>query len=258
MHDPLEGLTESGKIRTGVSRTRIPGRYTPLLDAAIKTIIEAVPEASIYLYGSVATGTAQVPDSDVDLLAVGVPAEAASSIADALSDEFADLCRGVEIGAAAAGDFAGTTDETHGNRVFLHHYCVLLAGAEVDRATLPFSGDHRAARGFNGDIGRHLESWRERVNELDAKILGRRAARKTLLAVAGLVSVHDSTWTTDRHRAAARWGELHPDLAGGLDELLDWSSQRTRPTDDRVTRHLDTTIGQIVDQFIADIGLWRT
>ncbi|MCM0638919.1 hypothetical protein [Cellulomonas wangsupingiae] len=39
-----------------------------------------------------------------------------------------------------------------------------------------------------------------------------RVARKTLLAVAGLVSVHDHTWTTDRSRAVRRWCEIEPAL----------------------------------------------
>lgn len=43
--------------------------------------------------------------------------------------------------------------------------------------------------------------------------LGVRIARKTLLAVAGLVSIHDRTWTTGRSRAVQRWSELKPDLA---------------------------------------------
>lgn len=256
MRDPLEGLTRTGTIRTGATRERIPGRYSEVLDAAITTILGAASDASIYLYGSVATGSAEVPDSDVDLLTVGVPADLALLVSDSLSKDFAGLCRGVEIAPATASDFAGTTDEAYGNRVFLHHYCVLLAGAEIDRATSPFPGDQRAARGFNGDIGRHLDRWCQSVNQSDAETLGRQAARKSLLAVAGLVSVHDSIWTTDRTHAAERWSEIHADLADDRHELLAWSSQRSNATNDRITHHLTTTITRIVDQFEAHIGLW--
>lgn len=57
----------------------------------------------------------------------------------------------------------------------------------------------------------------------------RRAARKTLLAVAGLVSVHHA-WTTDRSRAVRRWSELEPGLATQLGRLhsLTWRSPHER------------------------------
>ena len=193
MLDPREGLSATGAICTGASRERIPDRYSNILDAATTQITAAVPRASVYVYGSVATGIAVAPDSDVDLLTVGIPTELAASIGSSLSTDFSDLCRGAEIAAAAESDFAGATDEAYGNRVFLHHYCVRLVGPEIDRAESPFPGDLHAARGFNVDIAQHLDRWRRRFTTTDPALLGRIAARKTLLAVAGLVSVNDST-----------------------------------------------------------------
>ena len=90
--------------------------------------------------------------SDVDLLTVGLSSDRAASIGRALSTDFSALCRSVEIAAAMEEDFQKADDEAYGGRVFLHHYCVRLAGPEIDRATSPFPGDQRAARGFNGDI----------------------------------------------------------------------------------------------------------
>ena len=245
-------------IRTGARRERIPDHYSDVLGAATTHICAAEPQASVYVYGSVATGAAHAPDSDVDLLTIGLPADLAASIGNSLSTDYSDLCRGVEIAAAMEADFAGTTDEAYGNRVFLHHYCVRLVGPELDRATSPFPGDQRAARGFNGDIAQHLERWRRSLTNTAPELLGRVAARKTLLAVAGLVSIHDSIWTTDRALAAQRWCEVHPDLADGLQEFLDWSSPHSNATTTRISHHLATTIEQIADQFDANIGLWPT
>ncbi len=256
MRDPLEGLTATGLIRTGAARERIPDRYIDLLDVAADRIRLDDPDVSVYVYGSVATGTARSPQSDVDLLTVGLPSERAASIGQALSTEFSDLCRGVEIAAAMEDDFRRDDDEAYGGRVFLHHYCVRLAGPEIDRATSPFPGDRRAARGFNGDIGRHLVRWRRGLADTDPEHLGRVVARKTLLAVGGLVSVHDEAWTTDRSEAVRRWSQVHPHLADGLGELLDWSAQRSNATLGRLTRQLATTTDEIAAQFAADIGLW--
>lgn len=258
MLDPREGLTAEGRIHTGADHSRIPKSFAALLDAAQRLVAASAPEASLYVYGSVATGTARVPESDVDLLTIGLAADQAAEIGQTLSDDFAAICRGVEIAAAMALDFEGETDEAYGGRVFLHHYCLHLAGPNLDGATAAFRGDIRAARGFNGDIAQHAERWRHDLATIDAAELGRRVARKSLLAVAALVSVHDATWTTDRDSAAQRWQQIHPELGEQLDELVAWSSGRATSTTDRLHIQLDTTIDRIIHDFETTIGLWPT
>lgn len=253
--DPWEGLDRDGLIRTSASIDNIHDQFRPVLDATVATIRAESPAASIYVYGSVATGQAVSSASDVDILAIGLDPAAATQIGESQSVRFPDLCRGVEIAAASQRDFVGDSDEAYGGQVFLHHYCVHLAGPDLDTATKGFPGDRRAARGFNGDIGQHLARWRDAVDTTDSAELGRRVARKTLLAVAGLVSVHDATWTTDRERAAVRWSSVHPSLRAGLAELLAWV---TGDAADRqgLHRSLDGVVASIVEQFAADIGLW--
>ena len=257
MIDPLEGLTADGLIRTGASADRIPARFLPLLHRVVDRVASVAPDAAVYVYGSVATGVARVPASDVDLLTIGLTAERAAEIGEHMSVEFDDICRGVEIAHAFDSDFRGEGDEAYGGRVFLHHYCVLLAGPDLDRSGSGYRGDRRAARGFNGDIAQHAMRWRRDLGSTDSARLGRRAARKTLLAVSGLVSIHDGTWTTDRESAARRWHEVHPELAAGLEELLQWSAGRRAATDERLAHQLNTTIDRVVEQFETDIGLWR-
>lgn len=137
----------------------------------------------------------------------------------------------VEVATAEPEDYLGDLDEGYGNRVFLRHYCVLVHGPN-GRASLPdFPGDVRAARGFNGDIDRHV---RRRAEALDlgddAAVLGRRIARKTLLAVAGLISLHDHCWTTDRATAAQRWQQIDHSSADDLAMLLQWADDKIVPT----------------------------
>jgi len=159
---------------------------------------------------------------------------------------------------AIESDFEGDGDEAYGARVFLHHYCVHLAGPDLDRATSSFRGDERAARGFNGDIAQHAARWRRDLSAVDPARLGLRVARKTLLAVAGLVSVHAATWTTDRQRATRRWQQIHPELTDGLAELVEWATGHDTPTTQRLDDALNSTVDRIVQQFTADVGLWRT
>lgn len=259
MHDPLEGVTRLGTIETGARKDRISGLFKPVLDAAVSATLAADVNASLYVYGSVATGMARAPISDVDLLTVGLPSDKADAIGRTLSVRFSDLCRGVQVAAAQPSDFSGEADEAYGGRVFLRHYCVHLAGPDLHSGLSEFAADIRAARGFNGDIARHSRRWRRQLEaEGDPVQLGRRLARKTLLAVAGLVSVHDNIWTTDRATAVARWAKVEPTLADDLQMLLSWSRDLATPNRAAVEAALDGVVTQIIASFESSIGLWTS
>ncbi len=256
MADRDEGVAADGTIRTGARRDRVPAGFEDVLKDAVALVRES--GASLYVYGSVATGTARPRLSDVDLLSIGLTN--AAVVGQRLSVRYADKCRGVEVAAATIEDLAGDTDAAYGFRIFLRHYCVHLAGPDPSAALPTFPADARAARGFNGDLGHHLRRWRQNLNSgtTSADLLGVRVARKTLLAVAGLVSVHDHTWTTDRSRAVRRWCELEPELASQLTRLHWWVNGEHHPSREEVERALDADgiAAAIVERFSSLIGLW--
>jgi hypothetical protein len=121
-----------------------------------------------------------------------------------------------------------------------------------------YPADARAARGFNGDIAEHAGRWRNADDDADPAALARRVGRKSLLAVAGLVSVHDGTWTTDREFAARRWAELHPEWAASLHDLLAWSESAAAPRSSALDDALSPTgvVAAIETDFADLIGLW--
>ncbi len=258
-HDPAEGMTAHGLIVTGASRHRLAPEFHKAIARAAERVSACGEGVSLYVYGSVATGTARVGSSDVDLLTVGLSPADAARWSQELSAEFAHLCRGVDIGPAQPSDYRGTGDEAYGNRVFLRHYCVHLAGPDVGQGLPCFPADKAAARGFNGDVGLCADRWRvEVLADPYPSALARRVARKTLLAVAGLVSVHDNTWTTDRVAAAWRWGMLRPELAAPLRELVGWSvAGPPWPSPSEVQTALDGVVADVVHDFHQRIGLWR-
>ena len=103
MADPGEGVAADGTIRTGARRDRVPAVFEPVLaDAAA---VGGESGASLYVYGSVANGTARPGSSDVDLLSVGLLD--AAVVGQRLSARYAGLCRAVEFAAATAADLAG-------------------------------------------------------------------------------------------------------------------------------------------------------
>jgi hypothetical protein len=150
MADPDEGVAADGTIRTGARRDRVPAIFEPVLTDAVvlaaKSAAAKSAPAALYVYGSVANGTARPGSSDVDLLSIDLPD--ASVLGQRLSARYAGLCRGVEVAAATAADLAGDTEAAYGYRVFLRHYCVHLAGPDPSIARAAFPADARAARGF--------------------------------------------------------------------------------------------------------------
>jgi uncharacterized protein len=258
VHDPWEGVSPAGSIVTGARRDRVPADFEPVLAAARDRVSSRDEQASLYLYGSVATGQARVPTSDVDLFTIDLGADVATTIGRDLSRQFSRLCRAVDIGAASANDYAGGTDAAYGNRVFLRHYSVHLAGPPRHESGRDYPADIRAARGFNGDIALHADRWRRRLDAGGDHVeLARGLARKSLLAVAGLVSIHDGTWTTDRVGSARRWAQLAPDLGRDLDALVTWIDGEELPDRAEVDRILDGLVAELVRSFASTIGLWR-
>jgi hypothetical protein len=77
-----------------------------------------------------------------------------------------------------------------------------------------------------------------------------------LLAVAGLVSIHDHTWTTDREASAARWSEIATEHRGGLAQLVSWATTTPDASIEAVRDALDGTVEAIVSAFSESIGLW--
>ena len=256
--DPLEGVTLDGMITTGARRSNIRVEFTPVLERAAAHLKAIEGTHSLYVYGSVATGTARPGSSDVDLVTIGLETAAARELGHKLTAEFSDLCRGVEVGPAQPSDYLGSGDEAYGNRVFLRHYCVHLAGPDIGQGLPDFAADAAAARGFNGDIGLCADRWRTQVLAApDLAALERRIARKTLLAVAGLVSIHDSTWTTDRFASGQRWGVIKPHLAAPLGTLMDWAGgAQIKPSQTEIQAALDGVVAELVDEFRSRIGLW--
>jgi uncharacterized protein len=70
--DPDEGLDEAGYITTGVDLTKVRAPYDAVVAEVSARIGAALQQElhGLYLYGSVATGQAVPPVSDLDLLAV--------------------------------------------------------------------------------------------------------------------------------------------------------------------------------------------
>ena len=142
MLDPIEGVSPEGSIVTGADRG-IPTRFQTILDEAVASLAERNASTDVYVYGSVATGTAIPGVSDVDLLTIGASSADAEDVATRMSQRYATECRAVDVAVAQASNYIGDADDAYGNRVFLRHYCVYLAG--LPRSTCPRTSSRPAS-----------------------------------------------------------------------------------------------------------------
>ena len=230
-----EGVDADGFIVSGADVELIPADYRPALDSAVSTLVAGVEGLiSVYLYGSVATGEACIPQSDIDLLVVTVDSGSSGAVAAAAKDlcsRYRLLAREVGIAHATMPGLFGDDLDALGGRCFIKHYCVPLHGDDI-RAHLPrFQPSARMAWAFNHNIAVVIDEahqWLGTARDSDeVKSVCRSIARKVLLAAASLTSVVTSTWTTDRQRAAAAIVEHYPDWAEQSALAVRWTTAPT-------------------------------
>ena len=226
-----------------------------MLSTCVSTLVTTVDGlVATYLYGSVATGRASPPESDLDLLVVTLDATASDDIdacAASLTTQFSGLVHDVGIAHVTLdGLFADNVDAL-GNRCFIKHYCVPVQGDDL-RSRLPSCRPSPTiAWAFNHNVADAIDRARQRLDGAttsdDVKAVCRAAARKVLLAAASLTSAITSTWTTERARAAAFVAHAYPEWAHDATVGLEWT--RT-PTDDAIAvrRFLDGFATWVAEQ----------
>lgn len=218
--DPAEGTDSDGFLTTGVDIGHVKEPYGAVITDARDTLCAALSDDlhGLYIYGSVVTGQARPPGSDLDLAAI-VRSRTAKDRCPELSRELSQRHHRVvsEVGVAAAvltevlsPDSAGRAE-----RCFLKHYCVHVAGIDM-RPELPrCQPDRVLARGFVGDLDGALAAFRRRFepmgSETEVWALAAAMSRRLLLAAAVLYSAVEGIWTTDRAIGARLFADRYPD-----------------------------------------------
>jgi uncharacterized protein len=221
--DPAEGVDADGYLVTGAALANVPPAYRPVIDDCVATLTAFPALDGLYLYGSVATGQARPPDSDLDLLALWTSTVDASAAVTALSARHAAVVREIGLAQARVDSLAAEAD-----RCFLKHYCVPLAGRDR-RVDLPRCRPSRAlADGFNDALPALVRRLRSAVDgaatPADRLVAVRKAARRLLLAVATVESVSHGSWSTDRATGAALLARHHPQWSEVASRALAWSA----------------------------------
>ena len=236
--DPAEGVSADGVIVTGAAADHVRARYRPVVADCTDLLRTVFGDRlhSLYLYGSVATGQAQAPASDLDLAPVWVsdvqPGEVAR-VAGELSARHAALVREVSLASSTLAEVLADDRAGLGMRCFLRHYCVWLTGWDLRPSLPPCRPSRAVGVGFNDNVAELVQRWR---SELDAAqttaevaAVARAAARKLLLVTATLESAEHGGWTTDRATGAALLAAHHPQWTVVAGLAVGWSADPGEP-----------------------------
>jgi hypothetical protein len=221
--DPAEGVDADGFLVTGADVAHILPVYRLVLDDCVATLTAAFGSRldGLYLYGSVATGQA-------DLLALWtstVDSGEVAAVASTLSARHGALVREVAVAEATPESIRSEADQA-----FLKHYCVPLSGRDIRPGLPRFRPSRSLADGFNDDLPAVVHRLRSTVDSAPdpaARLAAtRKAARRLLLATATVESVSHATWSTDRGTGAALLAQHHPQWTDVAVRALDWSAGR--------------------------------
>ena len=166
-HD-REGVDADGFIVSGADVELIPEAYRPVLESVVSTLVAAVDGLiSVYLYGSVATGEACPPRSDIDVLVVTVDSSSSEAVADAAKDlswGYRHLAREVGIAHATLPGLFGDDIDALGGRCFIKHYCVPLHGDDIRDQLPSYRPSATMAWAFNHNVADAIDEARQRLD----------------------------------------------------------------------------------------------
>lgn len=246
-----EGVDPDGFIRTSVAAANIGPDYAPIVADCVAALTQALGDdlLGVYVTGSVATGRAVPPGSDIDMVAL-VADEAdrtrVDDVATRLTARFSKVVREVGLGAVARSDVFADDLDGIGWRCFLRHYCVCVAGHDLGRDLAPCRAGPAVALAFTAGIGDAVGGIIDRLRRGpgpgETAAIGAKAARQLLLAAAPLASVLAGTWTTDRAAGAMLIVDLFPERADEARTALAWYRAGTASGD--------------VGSFVESFGVW--
>lgn len=226
--DKRHGTDAEGFIRRIPSK-RLQPEFKSTVEDMRLSLVDQLGEAvdSIYLYGSVAWGTAKLGESDLDvtLLINGQP----EAYADQLNIiENGLLARHPEI-TKVDFDVGSITEVLAPENLlrwgyWLKHHCKCVWGRDVTSGLQPFKPSRAIALAVNGDFASILEEYAERIEHTTGAIelhrLQREASRKLIRSTNILRMEQDESWPLTLEDHAELFLQLAPDMKCEIDYFL--------------------------------------
>ena len=219
-------LDEDGLIKV-TPAIEIQPAFRPVIDDVVNRLTGQLGDLihSIYLYGSVARGTAVAGVSDLDVCLLLHRRVDDSEVKDlrAIGNYAARRHRVVSKVDFDTGTLAEALcpDNLYSWGYWLKHHCRCLYGDDIGRRFLRFRPSRAIALAVNGDFVAVLEGYiaklREEKSAAGGEQLRRSAARKLIRSTNILRTAADTDWPDSLEDYVQRFTTAWPSMADSLD-----------------------------------------
>lgn len=228
-----DGLDAEGYVRNLGSLSKIPTSLQPAVDQARLKIGEAFQSElhSLYLYGSVASGKAQLGSSDLDLFLVfrespqaHVQALATQLEAE-LTQKFLPDLREVGFALASLSEILGG-DNQIGWGFFIKHQCVCLTGEDLAVKFPRYKPTRAVAYGLNGDLSLEIEKTKNVLQSGLPEVVNKgmmSISRKMVRTAFCLVIEEANCWTTDLSECVQIFSVYYPERESFVRRVLSFA-----------------------------------
>ncbi|WP_420863219.1 hypothetical protein [Algirhabdus cladophorae] len=227
------GVDDEGFIKTEVMASKIQVPYFKLVEDVKNRLGHVTGNQlhGLHLYGSVVTGKAQVPTSDLDVLVVlrQQPTETLTSqiktAEAALSQKYSHIARDVAVGITFPKEIDA---DLYGIGCFIKHLCVCVLGEEMQASLPRFKPTQQVAKAFNGDFEKVREKYLSQLETTPPEGISRlseQISRKFIRTGFSLVTAREQSWTTDPQMACDAFAKYYPDKAADMQRTLQISKQ---------------------------------
>lgn len=247
------GLDENGYILKDVSKENIKEPWKSIIDKAIIKIKEIIPYElhSIYIYGSVGRGQAELNFSDIDLIIItknkirNYQLKELKKVNDSFMTEYPFIRElGLEI---------GTFEEVMKSKnlyswgFWLNTCCDCIYGEDLGRLFPKFKPSKMISKGLNGDIETWLATYKPLIldenNSFRKKQYCKEIMKKIARTAFSLVSEKENSWTSDIEVCSELFEKNYPSKEEEIKIVVDLAKN---PIED------SNKIIEIIDRF----GVW--
>lgn len=240
---------------------KIQLEFDSLIVDVCRSLPATLPEIldGIYLYGSIANGTAQVGVSDLDLtLLIKQPLDALSSkqltsVKDELQRSHSEVSKiDFDIGTVFE---AMASENALKWGYWLKHHCRCIWGNDLRRCFDRFKPSREIALSVNGDFAEVLAKYADALDNVSDRVsklrLQREASRKLVRSTNILRSSSDKSWPISLEEHVTHFLRSWPEMERSMSVFLE---QALRPTDssEGFTSALRQFIGWLSSQAVLE------
>lgn len=219
------GLDENGFIINLCAQDKVQPIYREVVADALESVLALFEGKihSVYLYGSVAKGTAVPYESDLDMSVIlfDAPDTAMHQKFEALSDEVTGrnpIISKLEYDVGWYQEVMRPEERNHWHYWLKHS--VNIWGVDLTADIAPFRPSIELAYGLNKDLKKRLDNVLVGLTEDNASSRGRAIAKKVIRSAYSLIAADDRSWYTDIYSCADAFSRMYPQLRRGMELSL--------------------------------------